>query len=88
MMAFEVGMNVILSPQTQKLLEQRMKAGKYKSPDEAIRVALEVLDGEAVEELDADVQAAIERAEAQAERGEGVPVDEAFAKLRQKHFGK
>jgi len=80
-------MNVILSPQTQKLLEARMKDGDYTSPDEIIRVALESLDGDAFEDLDADTQAAIEIAEAQADRGEGLPLDEAIAQLRRKHFG-
>jgi Arc/MetJ-type ribon-helix-helix transcriptional regulator len=86
-MPFEVAMNVVLSPQTQKLLEERMKCGDYKSPDKAIRAALEVLEGETLEKLGPEVQAAIARADAQAERGEGLPVDEAFARLRQKHFG-
>jgi len=55
-----------------------------------VRVALETLDqieGEPLEDLDPETIAAIERAEAQAERGEGMPVDEAFEQLRRKHFG-
>ena len=81
-------MNVMLTPETQRLLERRMKEGDYSSPDEVIRVALETLEGETLEELDDQTQAAIERAEGQADRGEGIPVDEAFARLRQKHLGK
>jgi Arc/MetJ-type ribon-helix-helix transcriptional regulator len=78
-------MNVILSPKTQKLLELRMKEGDYKSPDEAIRVALQSLEGEAIEDLDQATQQAIERAEGQIKRGQGIPLDEAFSRLRQKH---
>jgi Arc/MetJ-type ribon-helix-helix transcriptional regulator len=80
-------MEVKLSPQTQKLLEDRMKDGDYTSPDEAIRIALQSLDGEDVEDLDPETQAAIERALAQADRGEGLPLDEAMAKFRQEHPG-
>jgi len=80
-------MNITLSPQTQKLLEERMKEGDYASPDEIIRVALETLEGEAIEDLDRQTLAAIERAEAQAERGAGMPIDQALAELRRKHPG-
>jgi len=79
-------MNIVLSPETQVLLEARMKEGDYSSPDDAIRVALKTLEGEAIEDLDSETQSAIERAEAQAARGEGIPVDEAFAFLRRKHL--
>lgn len=89
-------MNVAISSETQKLLEERMKEGDYASADEVIRAALEALEGEDIEDLegediedlDPETQAAIERAEAEADRGEGIPLDEAFARLRQKHFGK
>lgn len=65
-----------------------MKDGDYGSADDVIRAALEALEGEAIEDLDPETQAAIERAEAEADRGGGVPLDKAFAQLRQKHFGK
>jgi Arc/MetJ-type ribon-helix-helix transcriptional regulator len=65
-----------------------MKQGDYTSPDDCLRVALETLEGVAIEDLDPDTQAALGRADAQANRGEGMPVDDAFARLRQKHFGK
>ena len=32
-------MNVTLSPDTQKLIEERMKAGGYATPEEVIRAA-------------------------------------------------
>lgn len=80
-------MNVILSSATQRLLEERMKAGDYTSPDEVIRIALESLEADTFEDLDDDTRAAIERGDAQVERGEGIPLDDAIAKLKQKHFG-
>jgi hypothetical protein len=39
------------------------------------------------DDLDPETHAAIERADAQADRDEGIPVDAAFARLRQKHSG-
>ena len=78
-------MGISLSPTTQKLIEERMKDGDFQSPDELIRIALKSLEGEPVEELDPETQAAIERAEDQADRGEGIPLDEAFRQLRQKY---
>jgi len=80
-------MNVVLSSQTQKLLEKKMKETDGASPDDVILAALQTLEREAFEDLDAQTRAAIERAEARADRGEGIPLDEAFVRLRSKHFG-
>lgn len=80
-------MTIILTPQTQRLLEKRMKEGDFNSPEELIRTALEGLIGEPFHKLDSETQAAIARAEAQADAGEGIPVDDAFGSLRKKHFG-
>jgi len=80
-------MDVTLTNETQRLLEKRMREGDYSSPDQLIRAALETFEPGFVEELDEEVEAAIDRAEEQAERGEGIPLDEAFERLRRKHFG-
>jgi len=84
-------MTITLSPETQRLLEEQMKKGGYATADDVVRVALETLDqadaAEPLEDLDPETLAAIERAEAQADRGEGLPVDLAFEQLRRKHFG-
>ncbi len=69
-------MSISLTPRTQELLEARFKRGGYSSPDDLVRVALETLDqleGDPIEQFDPETLAAIERAEAQAERGEGRP---------------
>lgn len=82
-------MTITLSPETQKLLEARMKQGGFQTPDAIVRIALETLDqieGEALEELDDETQAAIERAEAQSARGEGRPWEEVKAELRAKYL--
>lgn len=81
-------MSISLTPETQRLIEQRMKQTGLKSPDELVRLALETLDqiqGEDYEDLPPPVRAAIDQAEAEFQRGEGIPADEAFVKLRRKH---
>ncbi len=78
--------SISLSSETLRLLEARMREGDYKSPEELIRVALEGLEGEPVEALDAATQAAIERAEAQAEAGQGMELEDAFDRLRRKYI--
>jgi Arc/MetJ-type ribon-helix-helix transcriptional regulator len=78
-------MTVELSAETQKLLEDRMKRGGFPNPDAALRAALETLgevEGEALEDLDANTLAAIERAEAESARGEARPWEEVKAELR------
>jgi Arc/MetJ-type ribon-helix-helix transcriptional regulator len=78
-------MTITLSPETQKLLEERMKRGGFPDPDAVLRVALETLDqveAEALEDLDDETIASIERGEAQASRGEGRPWEDVKAELR------
>jgi Arc/MetJ-type ribon-helix-helix transcriptional regulator len=82
-------MNVTISPATQKLLEEHLKKGIYSSPDDGLNAALQTLaetEAEPLEELPPETIAAIERAEAQSARGEGIPLDQAFEQVRRKHF--
>jgi putative addiction module CopG family antidote len=76
-------MNVTLSPDTQKLIEERMKAGDYATPEEVIRAGLASLErGETygdfapgeLDELLADGERSIQ------ERGT-VPAADVFAEL-------
>jgi Arc/MetJ-type ribon-helix-helix transcriptional regulator len=78
-------MNVVLSPETQRLLEERMKKGKFTSADDAVRVALQTLDQLEADDMDDDTLAAIEEGLAQANRGEGRPWDDVKAELRSKY---
>jgi Arc/MetJ-type ribon-helix-helix transcriptional regulator len=69
-----------LSEGVQKLIEEKMASGKYRSEDELLRTALDLLDAED-EELRA-IQDSLD----DLDRGEeGVPLDEAFAQLRAKY---
>ena len=67
-------MNIVLGPETQRLLEEQMRKGHFATPDEAMRVALQTLDqvrDTDYEALDPETRDAIEEAEAQYQRGEG-----------------
>ena len=78
-------MTITLTPETQKLLEDRMKKGGFSTPDALVRAALQTLDdveGDAYEDLDQDTRDAIERAEGQSARGEGRPWADVKAELR------
>ena len=63
-MAFE------LSPETVKLVEEKLKTGEYASADELVHDALEALNERDAYELDEATLDAIDRAEDQIERGE------------------
>ena len=79
-------MHIILSLETQRLLEARMKKSGYSSADEAVRTALQTLDdveGESLESLDTETLHAIDRAESESARGEGRPWVEVARNSRQ-----
>lgn len=78
-------MHIVLSPETQKLLEERMRSGRFATADEAVRAALQTLgevEGEPCEDLDPETQAAINLADAQGDRGEGRPWEQVREELR------
>ena len=84
-------MNIVLSPETQKLLEERMRSGRFATPDEAVRAALQTLgdvEGDALEDLDTETRAAIDRAEAQGDRDEGRPWEQVRDELRARYLNK
>jgi hypothetical protein len=69
-----------ISPAVEKLIRDKMATGRYGSEEELLVEALHALD-----ESDEDLQA-IEEGLASLDRGEaGVPLSEAFARLRQKY---
>ena len=83
-------MSILLRPETEKLLEGRMRRGGYSTADEIVCAALETLEhseAETIEDLDQATQAAIKRAGAQSGRGEGRPWDQVKVEL-QSRFAK
>jgi Arc/MetJ-type ribon-helix-helix transcriptional regulator len=84
-------MKLNLSAETQKLLDEEMKKGRFTSPDDAVRTALLTLDqvrGEDIEDMDEQTQAALERAFAQSERGEARPWEAVRDELKAKYPSK
>ena len=78
-------MAISLNPETQRMIEERMKQRGYASPDDMVRAGLALLDRQtdtgdfAPGELDR----LIAQAEAEFERGEGINADEVFAGIRE-----
>jgi len=79
-------MNVTLSPETEKFINSQIQAGLFSSPDQLLEEAVRgmMIEDVDVEELDADTKAAIERAEAQFERGEWTDFDTVAAEMRKR----
>jgi len=76
---------ILITPQTQKLLEEHMRTGRFTSPDDVVRVALQTLvqvQGEDYDDLDLETRAAIEESEAQCQRGEARPWEEVRNEVR------
>jgi len=75
-------MNISISRETQKLLEERMQQGGYQSADDVVHAALEALNEMEMGPLDEKTQDAIDRAEDQIERGEFRDLDEVKDQIR------
>ncbi len=77
-------MNISLRPELEKFVQEKVQAGEYASPEEVLEAGLDRL---MVDEMDEETKRAIDEGEEQLDRGEGIPLDEAFAILRKKHLG-
>jgi Arc/MetJ-type ribon-helix-helix transcriptional regulator len=84
-------MSITLSPETQQLIEERMKRDGFTTADDLVRLALRTLDqtqGEDYDELDPQTQAAIEEAEAQYANGQARPWEEVREEIRKRFIAK
>ena len=63
-------MTITLSPETQKLVEEKLKTGGYRSADEVVHAALAALTELEANGLDEDTLDAIDRAEDEIDGGE------------------
>lgn len=80
-------MTVSLSAESQKFVDDQVKAGRFRSAEEVVEAALARLMHDAGDdELDGETLAAIDEAEAQYERGEGRPWPEVREELRAKYL--
>ena len=79
-------MNISLTPELERLVDERVKSGRYASASEVIREGLRLLEEQ--EELKqqrlAEVRRKIERGIDQLNRGLGIPGPEARVRLRQR----
>lgn len=73
-------MSITLAPQIEKRVQDKVKSGAYRSPDEVLEEALRLLDDRERKfaALRADIQVGLD----QAGRGEVVDGGEVFAELR------
>jgi antitoxin ParD1/3/4 len=77
-------MNISLTPELERLVDEKVKSGRYASASEVIREGLRLLEEK--EELKrqrlAEVRRKIDRGIEQLDRGLGIPGPEARARLR------
>lgn len=74
-------MTIQLSPEQQQWLEAQVAAGHFSSLEQAVAVAIADLMATAEDDLDWS-KPLVDEAAAELDRGEGVPADEAFARIR------
>jgi Arc/MetJ-type ribon-helix-helix transcriptional regulator len=71
-------------PELEKFIEDEVRAGHFPSPEAAVEAAVEQMMLEREYELDDETAAAINRAEEQIDRGEGIDFKEFAAEMRKK----
>ena len=83
-------MNIRLTkPEFQKFIDEQVESGQFESPEQVIEAGLARLMLDPVpEDVDEETLAAIERAEAEFERGEGRPFKQFAEEFRARHFRK
>jgi len=68
-------MRLTLRPDIQRFIDEQVKAGHFPTPEAVVEAALADMRVGGEAELDDDAIAAINEAEAQADRGEGTDLD-------------
>lgn len=77
-------MDVTLKPQIREFIDEQVRAGRFRSADEVLEAAVGRMMEETEFELDDETAAAINRAEEQIDRGEGIDFDQFAAEWRRK----
>jgi antitoxin ParD1/3/4 len=77
-------MNISLTPELERMVDDRVKTGRYASASEVIREGLRLLEEQEQLKLQrlAAVRQKIDRGLDQLDRGQGIPGPEARARLR------
>jgi len=78
--------NISLTPELERLVDEKVKTGRYASASEVVREGLRLLEehDEAKQLRLAEVRQKIDRAIEQLDRGLGIPGPEARERLRQR----
>jgi len=77
-------MKVSLNPEAQRFVESQVRSGTFSSADELVDEAVQRMKLETELELDDDTAAAINRAEEQIDRAQGIDFDQFAAQWRKK----
>ena len=79
-------MNISLTPELERLVDEKVKSGRYASASEVIREGLRLLEEreELKQQRLVEVRRKIDRGIDQLDRGLGIPGPEARARLRQR----
>jgi antitoxin ParD1/3/4 len=79
-------MNVSLTPELEKLVERKVRSGRYQSASEVIREGLRLLeDHDRLRELQLEeVRRKIQTGLDELDRGEGIAGEKVFAELKRK----
>jgi Arc/MetJ-type ribon-helix-helix transcriptional regulator len=80
-------MNLSLRPEIQRFIDEQVTAGRYPTPEALVEAAIADMRAIDEAELDEATIAAINEAEAQADRGEGVDLDTFRARMNQRFTG-
>jgi len=77
--------NISITPELDAFLQSRVKSGRYQTTSEVVREALRLLERHEQERDQAfqQLKAKLDRAAAEAERGEMLEGDEVFEELRE-----
>jgi putative addiction module CopG family antidote len=72
-------MTLKLDPKMQRMIERRVRGGKYASPEDVIRAGLAALEQQ--EQFGDFEPGELDALIAQGERGKGIPAEKVFAEL-------
>jgi len=71
-------MNILLNPELEKLVTEKVRSGEYETPEAVVQEALHLLLEWDAQDLP-ETRDAVQRALKQSERGEGVSLEECYA---------
>jgi putative addiction module CopG family antidote len=77
-------MDITLNPESQKFIDDQIRSGRFRSANELLDAAVQRMMLDSDDQLDDAAAAAINRAEDQIDRGEGIDFDKFAAEMRKR----